>query len=390
MSDRIEQQLRTTLLERADSVTSLHGDPVPAIERRMRQRVRRQVAVAMAAAVAVAATVAGALAASDQIGNDSDVRPIDPPTSDVQPGSWENRAFLFDLDTGQVTFLPLPQDGSIDHVVSPDGTAVAYSDWPDSGEHLAGLYVSRLGPDPADGAVSTRRVTPPSVGAFGPQWSPDGTKLAYQQVHLLPSGPNRVTTGELVVVDIASGQTTRLTHASDDMFLEQDWFISPSFSPDGQTVLFHQHRAGHLAGLDLWSVPATGGEPSLVRRGAAYGAYSPDGSTIAYTGSPQKLSHDMGVHPIPGPGAGESPANGIWLADPDGSNPRPLVEGGKIRAPMWSPDGTRIAYVDGDATSVVDVDTGETQQVASGVAESWFDDDTLIMTATSPDDLRLP
>lgn len=191
-------------------------------------------------------------------------------------------------------------------------------------------------------------------------------------------------------MNVTSGQTTRLTHASDDLFLEQDWFLSPSFSPDGQTVLFHQHRAGHLAGWDLWSVPTTGGAPSLVRRNAAYGAFSPDGSTIAYTDSPQKLSHDMGVHPIPGPGAGESPANGIWLADPDGSNPRPLVEGGKIRSPMWSPDGTRIAYVDGDATWVVDVDTGETQQVARGVAESWFDDSTLIMTATSPDTLQLP
>lgn len=187
MSDRIEQQLRTTLLERADSVSSsLQGDPVLAVEQRMRQRVRRQVAVAMAAAVAVAATVAGALAASDQISSDNDIRPVDPPTSEIQPGSWESRAFLFDLDTGQATLLPLPQSGSFDHAVSPDGTELAYSDWPDSGEHLAGVYVSRLGADPGEGAVSTRRVTPATVGAFGPQWSPDGTKIAYQQVHRLP------------------------------------------------------------------------------------------------------------------------------------------------------------------------------------------------------------
>jgi hypothetical protein len=45
--------------------------------------------------------------------------------------------------------------------------------------------------------------------------------------------------------------------------------------------------------------------------------------------------------------------------------------------------------VDDEATWVVDAGTGETQQVASGVAESWFDDNTLIMTGTSPDDLEL-
>ena len=390
MSDRIEQQLRAVFNEQANVIDSTQPDPVPAIERRMRQRVRRQVAASVAAVVAVGAAVTGALAGGSHFDADRDTTPVETPSHDVQPGSGEDRAFLFDLDTGQATLLPLPRDGSFGHDMSPDGTQLAYSVWRDpTGPNLATVYVSLLGENPDDGAISTRPATPPTIGAFGPQWSPDGSRLVYQQVHRRPGAVGVVTTGELAVVDVATGKTTTLTHASDEMFLEQDWFMSPSFSPDGRSILYHQLRTEHGVGWDLWSVPATGGKPSLVVRNAAYGAYSPDGSTIAYLDSPQTPTPDTGTHPLPGPGPGESPAHAIWLADPNGSNPRRLVQGEQIHSPMWSPDGTRIAYADGDATWVVDVGTGETHQVANGQAEAWYDDDTLIMAATSPEELQL-
>jgi hypothetical protein len=39
---------------------------------------------------------------------------------------------------------------------------------------------------------------------------------------------------------------------------------------------------------------------------------------------------------------------------------------------------------------VVDVDTGETHQVANDAAEAWLDDDTLIIAAANPEDIELP
>jgi Tol biopolymer transport system component len=48
----------------------------------------------------------------------------------------------------------------------------------------------------------------------------------------------------------------------------------------------------------------------------------------------------------------------------------------------WSPDGTRIAYINqdnGDKVFVVDVATGETTFVAEGLASEWLDDHTLII-----------
>jgi Tol biopolymer transport system component len=47
----------------------------------------------------------------------------------------------------------------------------------------------------------------------------------------------------------------------------------------------------------------------------------------------------------------------------------------------WSPDGTRIAYINANATNVfvVDVATGGTTFVAEGFASDWLDDHRLII-----------
>jgi Tol biopolymer transport system component len=69
------------------------------------------------------------------------------------------------------------------------------------------------------------------------------------------------------------------------------------------------------------------------------------------------------------------------LADVDGSDPRLLVEGAtEMGFPRWSPDGTRIAYSDGDGTHVVDVSTGEASLVAEVGLFDWFGDDTLVVS----------
>jgi len=115
---------------------------------------------------------------------------------------------------------------------------------------------------------------------------------------------------------------------------------------------------------DLWSVPVSGGEPTLVVRNASMGVYAPDGETLAYLDSPR----------------GGWTSSRLMVADADGSDPRLLVEGDQIEHPRWSPDGTRIAYSDSDGGHVVDVSTGEASLVTAdaGVLD-WFGDDMLLV-----------
>jgi Tol biopolymer transport system component len=142
------------------------------------------------------------------------------------------------------------------------------------------------------------------------------------------------------------------------------WWVPPSFSPDGRTVIFHLPRdSSATTQWDVWSVPATGGERRLVLENAAYPVYLPDGKQIAFV---SELTPDL---------TGRT----ISIADATGAR-RVLV---KAIHGIWSmtisPDGTRLAYGDGGSIYVVDVSTGDSSKVADGDSAEWLDNDTLIV-----------
>lgn len=164
-----------------------------------------------------------------------------------------------------------------------------------------------------------------------PRWSPDGRTIVYQG-----DGPDEEI-GNLFALDVASGDVTQLTDL--EQISSHLWYMSPSYSPDGGSILFTSPRGQcgsctpSIGKSDrqvwhLWSIPSSGGEPTIVLRDAGHGEYSPDGSTIAYA----RIS-------------GDAEFGGLWLANADGRDRRQLVAG-ELIMPRWSPDGTKIAFVD--------------------------------------------
>lgn len=113
----------------------------------------------------------------------------------------------------------------------------------------------------------------------------------------------------------------------------------PALSPDGSSIVFALRTTdidGDRDARSLWRVPADGGAPTRFTHGTADSTpvWSPDGTRLAFLRD------------------GESGAQ-VWILPASGGEPRaltslPLGTG----SPQWSPDGTRIAFaapVDGAA-----------------------------------------
>jgi Tol biopolymer transport system component len=267
-------------------------------------------------------------------------------------------AFLLDVATGTQTPLAKTSaendsnvafDSGYYYVPSPDGSQM-YLESPETNASV----VANI-----DGSEGRRLDPQGDVDYYAGGWSPDGTKIVYQRRD--SSGDDF---GNLVVEDIASGRTTQITdleQPSDDV--DGWWYLAPTFSADGRTVIYHWPVATS-SGIDwdLWSVPVTGAEePALLVKNAAEPATT-DGETWAF------------VRPTSDFFAGST----LVLATPEGS--RKLVEANEdIFEPKISPDGSKIAYQDGGSIYVVDVSTGETSDVAVGRMADWVDDDTLVV-----------
>jgi dipeptidyl aminopeptidase/acylaminoacyl peptidase len=259
-------------------------------------------------------------------------------------------SFTLDLasgESGERTPMPAELTGASLFAISPDGERVAYGTC-----CLTPDFITVVGLD----GSNSRQVTPDGIDAYGPSWSPDGKQLVYQ-------GRDGTTyqLGDLFVVDVSTGSVHRITHLPTSS--SGGWSMMPSFTPDGERILFHMPRQGSGSETDLWSVDAHGGKPRIVLRNATFGQYSPDGSSLAYV-----LPTRDGV--------GRHPALRVVL--PSGQV-RTLARGEEIRRERWSPDGTRIAYVERDFLFVVDVATGDIERVAEGEYGDWIDDDRLMV-----------
>jgi dipeptidyl aminopeptidase/acylaminoacyl peptidase len=268
--------------------------------------------------------------------------------------------FLLDLQTGAKTPLAENLAGGYSYAASPDGTRVAFSS--SSGGGCAdsdGITVANI-----DGSDARTFKSPTGLAYCAARWSPDGTKLVYQE----RNGADEDSVGNLFVLDLASGQRTKCTHL--ELTHAWWWFLFPRFGRDGGNVTFHLPRSSsQVTKWDAWSVPVTGGEPTLVLRNASFPMENPD-----------PPGPDLFAIQFLLPSGSDLGGQSIMTGHPEVTVRETLVEAnGSIWWPTISPDGTRIAYQDGGSIYVVDVSTGESSKVTEGNTAEWLDTHTLIV-----------
>jgi hypothetical protein len=327
-------------------------------QRRTRQRVGGYVLLAV---LMIAAVVIGVIATRPREERPAGQEEREAPTTADLP----TKPYFFDLDTGQATLLPESLQGGYSYVPSPDGTRIAYSSNVGGGCHDGGITVANI-----DGTGVQRIEAPEGFIDCAPRWSPDGTKLVYQE-----RADSEASVGNLFVHDLSTGESTQVT----DLQLTEAWwwFLSPRFGVEfglpntrRHDVMFHLPRsASQTTKWDVWSVPMTGAEPTLVLRNAAFpivNPLNPEGEQIQF------------VVPMPDDLAGQSLMTGRPFPDSDIRST--LVEANvSIWWPTRSPDGRKIAYQDGGWIYVVSLFTQESSRVAQGNTAEWLDDDTLIV-----------
>ena len=251
--------------------------------------------------------------------------------------------YAMDVDgSNLVTVADDPAGPEFDGAWSPDGQWIVYRDSTRGINHDDEVYIAA-----ADGS-SKRNLSNNPADDWGPDWSHDGSTIAFNSTR--DGMPMR---GYLVNPD---GSNLRR--------IEVDaWIEYPSFSPDDSKLAFMgvtgSDYAIYIVDLatnkvtQLTDLPGEEGWP----------AWSPDGSTIAFTtqrddcGSAPSNEECWSTGDI-------GPWHDIWLIDADGSNPRRVTsEFGQFVT--WSPDsryllisGTRLYVVRPDGTGRLDLRPG--------------------------------
>ena len=231
--------------------------------------------------------------------------------------------------------LSLKRAGSPE--ISPDGRWVAYTvretNW-DENAYETEIWLA----DAASG--STRQLTNAKKSSSAPAWSPDGSRLAFVS--------DRTDRRQIYLISPQGGEAEPLTALEDGVGGGFAW------SPDGRTIAYaateakpaavkdrdkkygefqvveQDHRMTHLFTIDV----ATRATKTLTSGAFTVGsfAWSPDGRSIAF---------DHRVNPELKNG-GSADISIVTVGD---ASIRKLVtQDGPDTNPVWSPDGSRIAF----------------------------------------------
>ena len=281
---------------------------------------------------------------------------------------------------------------------SPDGTRIVFGSFasnmvPGDTNDTSDLFVKTLASGAVQRVSTDAAGTQANNGSDSPQWSPDGTQIAFTSYasNLVPGDTNG--RADVIVKTLASGAVQRVSTDAAGTQANYDTWDGPQWSPDGTQIAFGTAASNLVAGdtngaADVFVKTLATGAIQRVSTDAAgtqgneneYSGgpwWSPDGTKIAFDSYASNLvpgdtnhSTDVFVKTLAS-GAVQRVSTDAAGAQVDGSS----------RDPRWSPDGTRIAFyssamnlVAGDSNGSVEdvfvktVASGAVQRVSTDAA----------------------
>jgi len=246
----------------------------------------------------------------------------------VSSRSGRKEVYLADYDGANGRQLTHDNALSVSPALSPNGRRLAYTGYQAG---YADIYVIDL----STGA-RVRLVKFPGTNS-GARFSPDGNQLACTV--------SKDGNPELYVIGLGGG-ARRLTHTRGSE-------SCPAWSPDGGEIIYSCDEGG---APQLYRISSGGGRGRLLSTGFGYctePSWSPDGQRLAFNVRS---------------GGGFA----VAVMDLSGGGARIVAQG---ENPVWGADSRHLIYSTGSTISLLDVPTGKSTPVVSGLGKvtepSW-------------------